>query len=125
MIFYGKSKDLAFLPDNKRLWLTYLENNDGKRLVVDIDLEKSRRSLSQNAFMWVYLEIIANETGNNAEDLHRLFKGLFLPKRELEFRGKKYMMSGSTTELNKGEMTIYLDKISAETGVPIPDPKLL
>ena len=34
-------------------------------------------------------------------------------------------MSGSTTELNKGEFGLYLDKICAESCVPIPDTKLL
>jgi hypothetical protein len=121
MIFYGKIKDFAFHPDNQRLWLTHLESIDGKKVYIDLNLEKAKRSLDQNAFMWVYLEIIANETGNIADDLHRIFKGLFLPKKSVVLNGKTYMMSGSTTDLTKAEMGEYLDQICALTGIPIPN----
>jgi hypothetical protein len=109
---------------NKRALFDYLLANDGVNMYATIDKVKNVRSLDQNAFMWVYLEIIAQETGNIADDLHRLFKGLFLPKKTIKVRGKSYTMSGSTTDLSKGEMTMYLDQICALTNVPIPDPKL-
>lgn len=125
MIFYGTSKELQFKPDNGRAWLDYLVQNEGKKLVININLDKARRSLDQNAYYWAYLEIIANETGHNADELHKLFKGLFLPKKQLKFKDKIYMMSGSTADLNKPQFSEYLDKIASETGVPLPDPKLL
>lgn len=125
MIFYGIAKDLQFKPDNQREWLTFLESNDGKKIVVNVNLDKARRSYDQNSYYWAYLEIIANETGNSTDDLHKLFKGLFLPKKPMTFKGKTYMMSGSTTELNKPAFSEYLDKIASETGIALPDPKKL
>jgi hypothetical protein len=110
---------------NKKALYEFLLANEGKEMYAKIDKVKSVRSLDQNSFYWRYLEIIATETGNNADDLHRIFKGLFLPKRKTTFKGKDYMMSGSTTELSKTEMGEYLDKICALTNVPIPDPKLV
>ncbi len=124
-IFYGTAKDLQFRPDNNSAWLNFLEQNNGKKLVMNISLNKARRSLDQNAYYHAYLDIISNETGNNHEELHKLFKGLFLPKKPMIFKGKTYMMSGSTTELNKPQFSEYLEKICAETNVPLPDPKLL
>jgi len=125
MIFYGTSKDLRFQPSNTRGWLDFLEQNEGKKLVLNVGLDKAKRSLDQNAYYWAYLEIIANETGHSAEDLHRLFKGLFLPKKTMTLKGNNYQMSGSTSELNKPQFSEYLDKISAHTEIQLPDPKLL
>jgi hypothetical protein len=123
-IFYGTSKELRFAPNNQKAWLDFLEQNDGKKLVVDIELEKSKRTLDQNALYWLYLDVIANETGNISEYLHQLFKGLFLPKRFITIKGKTYTMSGSTKGLSKTGFSLYMDKICAFTGVPIPDDKL-
>lgn len=125
MIFFGTARDLQFIPDNKLGWLKYLEGKDGKKLVIQIDVEKSKRSLDQNAYYWAYISIIANETGNDQETLHRLFKGMFLNKKPFLWKGKTYMMSGSTTELGKAEFGEYLDRIASESGVPLPDPTLL
>lgn len=124
-VYYGISKDLQFIPENKRAWLVWLEQNNGKKVVININLDKAKRSLDQNAYYHAYLDIISSETGNNSDDLHRLFKGLFLPKKPVQFKGKTYMMSGSTTELNKPQFSEYLDKIASECGIPLPDPKLL
>lgn len=124
-VFYGISKELKFVPLNNRAWLDFLEQNEGKKLVMNIGLDKARRSLDQNSFYWAYLEIIANEKGESAERLHKLFKGLFLPKVPMTFNGKTYMMSGSTADLNKPQFSEYLEKICSESEVPLPDPKLL
>ena len=56
----------------------YLSKFVGKDFVGEV--EKSKRSLSQNAYYWVYLEVIAKETGNMSDDLHYFFKSKLLPK---------------------------------------------
>ena len=92
MIFYGTSKELKFIPTNNRAWLDYLEQNEGKKLVINIGLDKAKRSLDQNSLYWVYLGVIANETGHTEEELHRIFKGLFLPKKKVTLQGKDYIL---------------------------------
>lgn len=123
MIIYGTSQELQFRPTNVRAWLDFLEQNNGKKLVMNINLDKARRSLDQNSLYHLYLDVIANETGHTSEELHRIFKGLFLPKKKVTLNGKDYMLAGSTTELNKVDFGIYLDRICAETNIPIPEEK--
>lgn len=120
MIFYGTAKDLKFIPNNTKAWLDYLEQNDGKKLVVEIEVEKSRRSLDQNAFYWLYIGVIEKETGNLAYDLHELFKRKFLPPIPKKILGIEFKLPASTTELTKVEFGEYLDKIAAFTEIPIP-----
>lgn len=120
MIFEGISKDLQFKPNNVREWLNFLEQNEGKKLQMEIDVKKSRRSLEQNSFYWLYLGVIERETGNNATDLHELFKRKFLPPIPKKILGTEFKIPASTSNLNKIEFGEYLDKISALTNIPIP-----
>ena len=89
---------------------------------IDIIVEKHQdiRTRRQNSFYWLYLSIIEQETGENANDLHEYFKRIFLPPRFIVVRGKEIKLPATTTKLSKKQMSDYLEKICAETGVPIP-----
>lgn len=82
----------------------------------------STRSNLQNNLYWVFLHKIERETGNNADDLHEWAKRKFLKPRFIKIKGQEMKIAGSTTELNKQDFADYLDKISAECEVAIPDP---
>lgn len=119
-LFYGKCIDLKFVPSNQSAWLTYLENNDKKSVWLEIDEDKPKRTLDQNALYWLYIGVIEKESGNLATDLHELFKRKFLPPIPKKIMGIEFKLPASTKDLTKQEMGEYLDKISAFTGVPIP-----
>lgn len=128
MIFYARFKTDELIP--KLLWSNIkaftdfvLANVNYKGLwVVSIEKEKQKRSLAQNDFMWLYLNHIEKETGNLATDLHELFKRKFLPPVPKTIMGVEFKIPASTTTLTKSEMSDYLDKISAFTEIPIPEP---
>ena len=118
--------ELDFGSDfNLARWNDFKKQNEGRW--VKIDKPKLVRSLSQNAFYWVYLGIVSHDTGNDADDLHEYFKSKLMPKKIVKIHGKKgdYDIERvkSTTELSKLEFGEYMDKISAITEVPIPDSK--
>lgn len=111
--------------NSKESWKRYLLGfNDGTELVLDIDLKKNTRSLSQNRYYWLYLNVIETETGNSANDLHELFKRLFLPPTNKTILNTDIRLPASTTDLSKHDFSEYMEKICAMTGVPIPDPEL-
>lgn len=85
--------------------------------------EKPTRSRSQNALYWAYLTIIADETGDNANDLHEYFKRKLLPPRFVGVRNEMLKLPASTASLNKNDFTEYLMRISALTNIPIPNPE--
>lgn len=107
---------------NEQRFREELKNNEGKRY--RIDKEQNKRTLNQNSFYWKYLEIIEMETGNIALELHEYFKRIFLPPKFIKVLGKEIKIPASTTDLKKVEFGEYLDKICAETNVPLPDPNL-
>lgn len=112
---------LKFGPIILRQFEDFLHINEGKTLVIEID--KLERSSSQNRYYWVYLDSIARETGDNANDLHEVFKRELLPPVFKTIRGKEYKLPSSTTDLNKADFSDYLEKICALTEIPLPDPE--
>jgi hypothetical protein len=102
-------------------WQAWKADHKGSEIVIE-DVKKGR-SLSQNAYYWAYLEIISKECGDNATDLHEVFKRELLPPVFRTIRGKEYRLPGSTRELDKAAFSEYLDKICALTNVPLPNPE--
>lgn len=112
---------LSFSSDtHKAMFNEFLKENEGK--IVQVVKHVPIRSNTQNNFYWLYLSIIEAETGNNANDLHELFKRTLLTPKHITVLGKELKIPASTTELTKIEFGEYIDKICAATNVPIPDP---
>lgn len=85
----------------------------------------SKRSDQQNRWYWgVVLETIAQETENDKDQLHDVFKHKYL-KTKIFIGKKEYESTRSTTALNKIEFGDYIERIRAEVadiGISIPDP---
>lgn len=113
--------NLKFGPRNKEKFLEWMAGQEGK--FVTIELDTPLRSNQQNRYYWLYLGIIENETGENADDLHEFFKRKLLPPEWKTIRGEEIRLPRSTSGLNKNDFTEYLDKICALTGVPLPAPE--
>ena len=117
-----KGKIAIATPDK---WRKYLSGfPDGTKMVIDIDRKKNTRSLSQNAFLWLFYRVIESETGQPASDIHEWAKRKFLPPKFIKVMGTELKIPASTTELSKHDFGNFLDRLSSETGVPIPDPEL-
>lgn len=123
-IFLGKIENGEF-QWNDAQFLYYLSEHEGKS--VKLVIEDKKRTLPQNSLYWAYLHIISRETGNDIEDLHYSFRFSFLEPQLIEVsdfkNGGRTMVAElrSTTSLSKQEFTDYLERICAETGIPIPN----
>jgi len=101
-------------------WLT---GYTGK-LYATYDKRKPKRSLSINRYYWgVVLPMIENETGHTKEELHSLFKSMFLVVEIRKVLGKDVRIVRSTTDLTTGEFMQYLDRIAAEVNIELPNPE--
>ena len=95
----------------------------GQEGTLKIELKKPKRSIAQNNFYWVYLNLISISSGHNPRELHNWAKGKFLSKGITEVFGDKVRKTDSTTDLNRNEFGEYLARIELATEVPIPDPE--
>ena len=83
------------------------------------------RTVKQNSFYWLYLNLVEKETGEDANTMHEYFKRIFLEPKILRFQGNDFKVPASTVKLNKIEFSNYLKKIEEITGIEIPDTKHL
>ena len=98
-----------------------------EELQVVVSKWKRQRSNQQNRYYWgVVLFTIALETGHTEEELHEVFKRMFLPKKFVKWNEKEIAMPGSTTEQDTLAFNQYIEKIIIEAGtlgisIPTPD----
>jgi hypothetical protein len=95
-------------------------------VTVTVERKQAKRSLKQNALYWgIDLPCIGDHTGHTVEELHEIFKRLFLPRKIIRYKGKDITIPGSTTDLTKGGWVEYRMRYSAEAasmGIILPDP---
>ena len=103
------------------LFKQFLGQFEGKKVWLTIDPKIPKRSDRQNSYYWMYLGVIARETGYTPNELHNLFKGKFLSSGIVEMFGDKVRKTKSTTALNKSEFVEYIMQIAEYTEIPSPD----
>lgn len=102
---------------------------EGKKWELTIEPYRKRRTRSQNALYWAWVDEIARyvseHTGYEKEDVHEYFKGRWLPPKLVELDGvtvNRY----TTTGLDTAGMAEYTDKIyrwaTTELGLILPLP---
>lgn len=93
---------------------------------VEIKRHQRKRSINQNSLYWSWLNIIGNDTGHDADELHDFFKARFLPVIEDEVAGEAFIRRPSTRKLTTLEMSEYMDKINSfavsQLGIILPQP---
>lgn len=95
----------------------------GSKITVILTNQKPKRTENQNRYYWMYLGMIADETGEDIDDLHTLFKGMFLTKEVVEIMGHKIRRARSTTELSTIQFSGYIERIEELTGILAPPAK--
>lgn len=122
MKFSAKVKTGEIQYYDKRELTDFLASLEDKRIDIEIKKHTEKRTLDQNSFYWLYLGVIADETGDSANDLHEYLKRKHLPPRFIKVRNTTLKIPATTTKLDKAQFSDYMERINAETGVPIPDP---
>lgn len=82
-------------------------------LLVTISNYKKKRSTNQNSLYWKWLMIVSNDSGQDVEDLHEIFKRKFLGMRLIKSKDGNMEVPKSTADLNTKEMTDYMDRVHA------------
>lgn len=95
-----------------------------KPWVVEIKKYVKKRTNPQLALYWEWIGIISNETGNDKDDLHELFKKKFLDPEIHEIMGETILRY--TTEGDAKRMTEFMDRVLAfansQLGIFLPLP---
>lgn len=99
--------------------------NDGEAIFRPL---RKNRSLNQNDYYWgVVLSLLEKETGNDQDAIHEFIKDRFLSKRQVEFNGQEFVVSGSTRKLTTAEFEELMEKVRAwaqidlNINIPLPN----
>lgn len=91
-------------------------------LEVVIRPHKSQRSLSENAKYWALLSEIGDALGYHRDEMHDVFRELFLPAKWVKVNNEEYRVLASSAKLDVGAFAEYLDRIeqwAAENGIQV------
>lgn len=114
--------------DNPGIFASHLLNfKPEDELQVVVEKIRKNRSNPQNNYYWGgVLLLISKETGHTCEELHEIFKRMFLVPYIVELNGKKIRLPGSTANLSTAEFTEHIERVSvwaaSELHLNIPDP---
>ncbi len=111
-------KKWFFRKENWKIISSFPKLPDGNFKITPV---KKTRSLDQNRLYWWYILkiIILNYKEfwyiHTTENLHELFKKVFIPKKRIksDFSKKYIYLSGSTQELNTKQFSDYIERIKA------------
>lgn len=94
--------------------------------VMTIKRKTVKRSLSQNALMWLWYACIEDETGQDRQDIHDHYCARFL-SRPIAWSDGVEIVAGGTSNLTTEQMTDFLNKVQAdaatEFGITLPQPE--
>jgi hypothetical protein len=98
-----------------------------KKWVVTIKRYRKPRSLSQNALLHSWIDIIADHTGHDQDEIKGFLKDKFLPLVEINLGKRARLVRASTARLATEEMSKFMDKIYAfaatDLGLTLPSPQ--
>lgn len=123
MKFLGKIENRILTIYDQDGYNQHLASLDGK-ISIDIKPLGKDRTLLQNNYYWLYLKVIADETGEDPDSLHHLFKNKFLLPTSKVVMGEEVVIPPTTTKQSKKDFTEYIERISAFCEIPPPDTEL-
>lgn len=91
-----------------------------------VTIKRQRESTaSQNALLWMWVNAIARETGDKADDIYKWICHELLP-HEVSVMGERVMVDGNPKDLGKAQMSAFLDLVRnwvwQATGIRLPQP---
>ena len=105
---------------------TYLTKVFERKRDVTIEIVTHSKTLSQVRYLWLVFTHIANETGNDKDDIYRLCLIKFPLFKEVELNGEKTMIPLSISGMSKEQSIWFIDQVTTffrQEGYEVPDPE--
>ncbi len=82
----------------------YLDTLTG---VIRVEKVSRKRSIDSNNLYWLWLTILADDTGNDKNDLHEYCTSMFAPQRPLMDR----YVPIRTSKMDTAQMSVYMRRV--------------
>lgn len=114
MKLYTKIQNGVLVPQEKGKFRDALSKNEGNWC--EVDFGGRDRSIQQNKYYWgVIIRTIADDTGQDEDDIHDYLKTKFL-RRKVNIEGEEAVVVGSTASLDTAEFEDYAEKCRVHAG---------
>ena len=117
------------IPSDKAIIIDCISKlPESKQYTIEVRVKRHKRTIDQNRLYWAWLSCISEETGNEREYLHELFKQKYLgcQRHELHNINETVIVRRSTSSLDTKQMAEYMDKVqrfaNTEIGIVLPSP---
>ena len=118
---------MIFDKNKKIEAIEYIDSLFAQDKRVTIVITKEKRTLDQNRLYWLWLTCIAQNTGNDKDNLHEFFILKYLQPELIQVFEKLIYKRLSTTLLDTRRFTEYLNKIqlfaNTELAIELPNPE--
>jgi hypothetical protein len=117
-----KENGVAAMSEDMGMAVALLRNGS-----YTVTIKRRRESTAaQNALLWMWVNAIARETGDNPKDVYKWLCHELLP-HEVSVMGARVTVDGNPKDLRKEQMTAFLDLVRnwvrQRWGINLPQPE--
>lgn len=117
---------MTFKPSERERAVLYLDRLFEKKRHVKIDYVTESKTISQNNYFWLIVSHVANETGNDKNDIYQLLLSKYAPEKYIELAGEDVRVITTLSGMSKEQASLFIDKSAVYfrcQGFDIPDPE--
>jgi len=119
-IFQGYVKDGKMTINNRKAFDGFIYRLGQGVVSIEIKKWTRRRSLDQNALIWVCNNIISDSTGYDPIEVHEISKRNCLIPKYVRDPQNKMIEIYSTVLMEKGEVSEYLERMERYWEITLP-----
>ena len=126
IIHFATIKNNKLVLNNPNHFNRSIQENfkEGEVVAIELSTPKKIRTLSQNNYLWLYYQIISDDTCDDVNSLHEYFKRTLLAPKFIKVLNKEIKIPGNTAELSKADFSEYINRIEELTKIPSPNTEL-
>jgi hypothetical protein len=116
---------MIYKPSQSEQAHIFLDKCFERKRWVKIEYIPETRSINQLRYIWLVFTIIANDTGNNSQDIYDYYLEKFPTYKDVILHGEEVRIKISMSGMSKEQMSRFIDQVvidGRQEGFIIPDP---
>ena len=115
-----------FKPTMENEALDYIIECFEKKKWLKIEPIPEKKSINQNNYIWLVFTVIADDTGNEPNDIYAEYLDMFPTYKTIYKKGQYKQIKISMSQFDKDQLSKFIDKViidARQEGYRIPDPE--
>lgn len=115
---------MIYKPSQRIQAINFIDKHFDNKSNIEIKAYRKKKSISQNAFIWLLCAHIGHETGNSKEDIYRHLIDEYAPLKTIYLDGKEIYVKLTLSDFDKNQAMEFINQIItnfSEYDLPNPD----